>query len=272
MENTIKLIISDMDDTLLHTRGHIPEKNLRVLNAARQAGIGVTLASGRMFSAMREVAEELKVTLPLIAYNGAMVRLPDPPGTILAHHTLKEHQVRMILDLLSPFDTHINAYLDDVLYSRSDNLAIQKYAKKQNLRFQIIEDFRSLPSLNLTKLLVIEDRPELMGEIRKALNTQTEAEICYSAAHYCEVLPRGVSKGTGLEFLCRYLGIETSQVIAFGDQENDIPMLETAGIGVAMGNAQPAVKAAADVIARENDQDGLAETLLDYLPELKDLL
>lgn len=111
-----------------------------------------------------------------------------------------------------------------------------------------------------------------MEEVHRVLKELSGPEIYFSSRTFCEIIPRGVSKGTALEFLCRRLGISPNEVIAFGDQENDIPMLKKAGIGIAMGNAGGAVKEAADDVSLTCDEAGVAHALLQYLPELKNHL
>ncbi|MDR1894578.1 MAG: HAD family hydrolase, partial [Spirochaetales bacterium] len=257
MKKTIRLIITDLDESLLTRDNRMPDENLRTLKAAQEAGIPVTLASGRMFRAMLPAAQKLDLRLPLVAYNGAMIRDPQGERTIRFHQGLGEEQSRQLLEILHAQGAHIQGYLDDELYVERDDNRTAGYAKKD------IDSYHVVPSLSsqrpgFTKLLIIEEDPEKMKAIRRACSVVEGVGIVQSSAIYCEFLSGKINKGTGLEFLCRYLQIDPAQVLAFGDQENDIPLLKTAGIGIAMGNAVQALKDAADDIAPPVEEAGLA--------------
>ncbi len=269
MNNEIKLILMDMDGTLLNSAGKIPEGNKRALRAASEAGVRTTIVTGRMLRATTRVAGELELNAPLVTYNGALITDSKPPYKIKSHNFLLDENSKNIISMLRRFDTHINAYIDDNLFVEKDSPQIKEYSRTRNAEYRIVDDFNTLPELNCTKLLIIEDRPEIMNEIKNFLLAESGAEIFQSAPNFCEVLPKDVNKGTALEFLADYYGIRTSQVMAIGDQENDIPMIQKAGVGVAMGNSRAETVQAADETTLTNDESGVAAAIARHLPWLK---
>lgn len=266
----VKLIIMDLDGTLLGKQGFIPEENIRVLKKARDRGIGVTIASGRMHRTVISAAEAIGVTIPLVTYNGAMIREPRTDGRILFQKNLEEESVREILARLAPLGPHIQAYLTDDLYVEHDNELIQYYSREKSVPYTVVDSFLDLPSLEMTKFLIIEKRYGMMDRVREELAGISGIETELSSRSYCEVIAQGINKGAGLRRLCDHLGITPENVIAFGDQENDISMLKTAGLGIAMGNAPDKVKQAAGYVTDHCDEAGVARALLKWIPPLGD--
>ncbi|MBI9103904.1 MAG: HAD family phosphatase [Spirochaetales bacterium] len=268
MNKDIKLIMMDMDGTLLNSMGRVSDENKRALKAAEASGVGITVVTGRMLRASAWVAEELALSLPISTYNGGLISAPFPPHEEKAHYRLNDKQSRDVIKLLRPFNTHINAYINDDLFVEEKSPEIIEYSRTRDAEYSVVGNFETIPSMECTKLLIIEKDLEKMKEIKAILIEKADAEIFQSAPDFCEVLPKGINKGTVVDFFANYLGIETSRIMAMGDQENDISMIEKAGIGIAMGNARDEVKAKADWVSSSNQEDGVARAVKKFIPNL----
>ena len=268
MNNDIKLIMMDLDGTLLKSDNTISEENKAALDAARNAGIGVTIATGRMHISTSGVAEELKLDIPFSTYNGGLITDPQPPYKERSHHKLKDDQSRKIIELLRPFNTHVNAYIDDRLYVEEETPEIITYSHIRNAEYKVTGSYDNLPGMECTKLLIIEEDFEKMTAMKTLLQEKSNAEVFLSSSMYCEILPKGINKGWAVDFMASHLGIKAAQIMTMGDQENDIPMLEKAGFGVAMGNALENIKSIADWVSLDHNENGVAAAIRHFLPEL----
>jgi len=262
---TIKLLMVDLDDTLLGADIEISAANRRALAEASRLGVSVTLASGRMFSSMRPYAEELGIEMPLIAYNGALAR--PLTGTDLWHHPLDSVTALEILDHLSAKPVVVNLYLNDRLYVREMNQRVTAYGANARVQATPVGDLAAfLGAERPTKMLAIGE-PALLKQLCPALGTSMadRAEISLSKPHYLEIMAPGISKGAALRLLLRHLGLNASEVMAIGDGPNDLDMLRTAGIGVAVGNAPPEVLAGVKYVVSSSDHDGVAEAVEKFI-------
>lgn len=264
MNSKIKLIMIDLDGTLLNRESRITPETLQVLQSLQDKGLIITLASGRTYASMLPYALELGGEAPLASYNGAWIREPRGNQTTLIHHTLEEPMARQALEILRQRGLHANVYINDELIVEDDNDYIQEYGFTKRVKYRVVSSFDSLSPFNPTKILTIDNDIEKIARIRDELSQKTEAEIFRSSSIFCEILPPGIDKGWALDFFCEHFGITAAEVIAFGDQENDINMIKKAGTGVAMANALDSVKQAANALAPAHHEDGVARFLLDY--------
>ena len=262
---TIKLLMVDLDDTLLGADIEISAANRRALAEASRLGVSVTLASGRMFSSMRPYAEELGIEMPLIAYNGALAR--PLTGTDLWHHPLDSVTALEILDHLSAKPVVVNLYLNDRLYVREMNQRVTAYGANARVQATPVGDLAAfLGSGRPTKMLAIGE-PALLKQLCLAMSASLtgRAEFAISKPHYLEIMAPGISKGAALRHLVGYFDLDVSEVMAIGDGPNDLDMLRTAGIGVAVGNAPPEVLAGVKYVVSSSDHDGVAEAVEKFI-------
>ncbi|MGE5528448.1 MAG: Cof-type HAD-IIB family hydrolase [Patescibacteria group bacterium] len=263
----IKLLLVDLDDTLLGGDQTISPANREALLLAAGRGVMVALATGRMYQSARPYAEELALTLPVIAYNGALARpLSGPP---LWHQPLANGVARALLARLARYDVTVNLYLEDELYvARLDERAAA-YAANTRVRAIPVGDLGAfLGRRRPTKLLAI-GRPETVTALRLRLGEEFRgrAEIVPSKPAYLEIMAPGVTKGAALARLASGLGIARDETMAVGDGPNDLGMLAWAGIGVAVGNAAPEVLAAAARVVAPSGRDGVAEAVRRFILE-----
>lgn len=268
-----KLLVLDIDGTLLTSQIEISPGTRLALQRAASAGIAVTLATGRRLSTTAPYARELGLTLPVILQSGAQI--VDPvSGAALYRNPLPRDEVADGVRLL------VDAGLQPILY---ENRAVDQHLitgpeqfDSPPMRFYATEQPRLLRRLSYEELARVEEPLELaaihdLDRIKPAAARVTMAHcrtlISYSNAldsYFLEVFHATCSKGEALRVLTRQLGLTMDEVVAVGDNYNDREMLELAGLGVAMANAEPEIIAVADHVTRSNDEDGIA-ALVDLL-------
>jgi hypothetical protein len=266
-----QMIVLDVDGTLVDRERRVSPVTLRALDAARARGIRVTLATGRMYASALPYAERIKADAPLILYNGA--RIQDPArGAILYSRHLTRHQAVRGLRLAQQFDVHANLYLGDRIYIDRVNEVSRESARKDGVEQVSVGDlvrFLGGQPDDPVKILLIGpgERLEGLAAVYRAggFGAEDLPHLVRSEATYLEIQPRGVTKGAGLVRLCELLGIPASAAVAFGDNLNDLEMIQAAGLGVAMGNAHAALMRAAMVVAPRNDEDGVAAVLWSHV-------
>ena len=255
----------DVDDTLITGDLVIPSPVIEAVARAKAAGVIVTLATGRMFASIRPFAQQLELTAPLIAYNGALVR--DLSGRVFSHRFVPKAFVVELAEFAQAEGVCLNLYVDDELFVAEDGEPVRYYAKIAGLEPHYVGDLvafaRNLPDDGgSTKVLLVaaaEDVPRYMDILRPRFAGRIA--MSRSKPRFIEMVAEGVSKGRALAALAEAHGIPLEQVMAIGDSYNDLEMLTAAGIGVAMGNAPEAVKQAADVVVATNEEAGVAEAI-----------
>lgn len=261
----IRLIATDMDDTLLNEEDQVSERTRRAIQAAQAAGVKVTLASGRMYCVAKKYADRLGIDIPLITYNGALVRAGD--GTDLWCQPIEEEVAFQVLALFRDKGWYLQSYIDDVVYVDRPTEESRYYERMNDLIARPIgAEFYTRAAGHL-KLLAVSHNEPLLTEIREEVTRRfgDRLYIANSKSCYLEMTNPAVNKGRALAILGRHLGIRPEQIMAVGDGTNDIEMLRVAGFGVAMGNAKPQVQAAADAVTATNREDGLAQAIEQYV-------
>lgn len=250
------LIACDLDGTLFDDALQMSPRVRETLAAAQAAGHVVTLATGRMVQSTRRVAEDLGLHQPLICYQGALVqhgdeeiwhlRLPLP----IAHDAVRfavEHGI------------HLNAYVEDRLFVAEPTPEAEFYGSISGVRVEIVGDLVAYLTHEPTKVVFIQD--EAATERLLPIATERwgeQAQVVRSHARFVELTHRDASKGNALLHLAEALSIPLERVLAIGDNLNDLSMIQMAGVGVAMGNALPPLKIAADWVAPSISEDGVA--------------
>jgi Cof subfamily protein (haloacid dehalogenase superfamily) len=252
-----RMIAIDIDDTLINDDKQITPGTKQALDAAAAKGVIVTLATGRMHASAKILAEELQLNVPLISYQGSLVKnVLD--GHVLYERTVPLEAAHVIYDYCARHNLHLQAYIDDVLYVKESNEKADAYAELSQIPYTVYPNFGELADKASTKLLIIDDPDKLdhvAVELRKLLGTQVH--ITKSKPHFLEIMHSEGTKGHAVSHLAQCFGIELSQVIGIGDSWNDHEMLEVAGLGVAMGNAVASLKAIADYVTLSNNEDGV---------------
>ena len=257
-----RLIAIDIDGTLLAPGNVLAPAVGGAVARATASGATVALASGRMFVSVAAWAGRLGLRGPLIAYNGAMVRT-HPDGQTWWHRPVPLAAARAAVAACRSAGWYVQVYLDDQLLVPWRDDRTDWYSENSGVPFTVDpERVYDLPAAP-TKLLVIEPA-ERMPDIRAALSAATAPELLVMATsfpHYLEVTAPDVNKGVALTALGQRLGLPLTATMAIGDGNNDLSMLGAAGIRVAVANASPDLRKAADVVTGGKYGDGVAEAI-----------
>ncbi len=264
-----KLIAMDLDGTLNNDEKQITEGTRAALMAAQQKGIRLALASARPSPGLYRERDTLRLqdyNGILMSYNGGRI-VDAATGKVLFETSMPLEETKAVLRCLETLP--VTPILDDgVQFYVTDRKAYMVEYECWNNRMECTEvenlaDFISFAPVKILMSVQPEILPEVQAKIAAFL--PEDLTVVQTAAFYLEVIPRVINKGQGIHDICRTLEISPAEVIAFGDAANDIPMLQAAGVGVAMGNAAEAVKAAADRITLSNNEDGIAAALKELL-------
>ncbi len=264
----IRLIACDLDGTLMDEEQRIAPAVREAIAEAQAAGITVTLASGRMFTALLPAARDLAITAPLICYQGGWIQAPDE-ATPRFRATLAAAVASDLLRSADKLGWHAVLYADGRIFLREQRHPPTFYTALLGSDWQIVASWESVIARHQVDKVLFVASPEGIPAIAEALRAHvgTRATVVRSHARFVEVIPPGVNKGEGLRRVAEMLGVRREAVMAIGDQENDLPMIVWAGVGVAMGNAVPALKAAADFVAPPLWEEGAAVAIRRALSE-----
>lgn len=262
----IRLIALDLDGTLLGSDHEVPAANVDAVRDACATGIDVVLASARPPRSMRRHYERLGLATPVVAYNGALIH--DPAlGRTLYHVPIPLPAARAAVAFLRRVDPGLNlsVELDDVWHIDEFGPDLQQVVRDYGIDpphgvgtvDRILAEGRS-PALK-----ILFSAAEMSEAELAALDACLGPEVCAvrTSSRLVEVVAAGASKARATAWLAETLGVSPAEVLAAGDSFNDIPLLEWAGTGVAMGNAPEAVRRAADVTTLANDEAGVADAI-----------
>lgn len=264
------LIALDLDGTLLTDDKHISEKNKQAIAAAIRAGHVVVIATGRPHRASLAYYRELGLTTPMVNFNGALIHHPDDKKWDAVHSPMPIRTARKIVDTCHKLNVKniIAEVMDDVYIDRFDQYLLDL--------FHLEEEDDPIKVGSLTQLLqddptslLIYPHEDQVASIRETLEKEHAEVIEHrrwgAPYHIIEIIRKGLSKAVGLQKISHYYDIPQKNIIAFGDEDNDLEMIEYAGAGVAMGNAIGPLKAIADYTTGSNMEDGIATFLHTYL-------
>ena len=260
-----KLIAMDLDGTLNNDQKVITEKTKAALMAAQHKGIRLALASARPSPGLYKERDILRLQDHqgiLMSYNGGRI-VDAQTGKVLFETSMDLEETKQVLRKLESLP--VTPILDDgaQFYVTDQNGYKVDYECKNNnmvcTEVGNLADFLTFAPIKILMSVLPEELPQVQKQIAAFL--PESLTVVQTAAFYLEVIPKVINKGQGIRDICKVLKISTEEVISFGDAANDIPMLQEAGMGVAMGNAQEAVKAAADMVTLSNNEDGIAAAL-----------
>lgn len=260
-----KLVAADLDDTLLDKDFQLTGPVRQAVAAVRDAGAHFTISTGRMYRSAARLAGELGIDLPLITYQGALVK-NSLSGEVLIYRPLPLEHARRIIARIHQKGFHINAYLDDRLLVERDTPEGRRYAAVAGVAQEVVGDLLDYLDRDPTKVLAIAGEPEL-----DALAAEMEpvcgglVHIVKSKPYFLEFSHIEATKGHALADLAGRLGIDRAEVMAVGDSYNDLEMLEYAGLGVAVANAREDIKRRAGYVTEAPYGDGVVEALRKFV-------
>ncbi len=257
----IRIIAMDLDGTLVKGERGITSRVRRAIADARAVGLGITIATGRMFRSARHFAEDLQVTLPIICYQGSLVRDPVT-GVTYQHEVLPSEPAQAAVAFARERGLHVNAYIDDELYMEADTPEGRFYAASSNVPITFVDDLAAAVTAGSTKLVFVMDELRVLDEIAE-MDGRFGPTVQATRSHprFAEIVRRDVNKGRALARVAAVANVSPDRTMGIGDNLNDLDLVRAAGIGVAMGDGDPRVVAAADWITGSYEDDGVAQAI-----------
>ena len=262
----VKLFVSDLDGTMLPDGNVVSAENIAAVRRAVEAGITVTIATGRMFEAALPVARALGVDVPIISYNGGLIK--SPSGRVYEEHTVNPALAHDIIAFCKARGWYIQSYSGDVLRYVEACDESRFYENSQKLTGEAVgwDGLFAHTEGNCKLLLVTKELSVTLTRAEAVLAAFGErVDVTRSADCLIEIVPKGISKASALRSLATKLGIAIEETMAIGDAYNDLPMLKAAGKSIAMGNAFPEVKEVTDYETLTCEENGLAAAIYHYV-------
>jgi Cof subfamily protein (haloacid dehalogenase superfamily) len=259
---TIRLLAIDLDGTLVNHELKMNPRDVAAVRAATAAGVAVVLATGRMFKSSLRYAEPLGLTGPIINYQGAVVR-EIASGEVWYRCELTVPMQQRVLALAEPRDWHVNAYVDERVYTARARPEADLYARIAMVPYEVVGPLSKWVRQDSTKMVLVDLDPEdVPARITKLTAWMGDiARVTRSLDWFVEVVNPAVSKARALAMVAERLGIAQGEVCAIGDNTNDEDMVTWAGFGVAMGNAPAALKTVAKYVTASIDEAGVAQVI-----------
>ncbi len=260
-----KLVAVDIDGTLLNSQGIITEKTQQAIQRIIEKGVIFTICTGRPIQGVERFNRLLNLDEPFITYNGAMIVM-GKSRKILYEQGLTAEDARNVLAWAKKLKTTYVIWSNNQLYANELNEKVHDYKKLSTVEPLLAEDEEALIRNGITKILWYDDADKIEG-YQNTLEGQLGDGVSYytSKPTFLEFVDKRVSKAMAMEKLGEHFGIKAEEMMAIGDGFNDLPMIEYAGMGVAMSNAPEAIKEKADYVTLSNDEDGIAHVLDQFI-------
>ncbi len=259
MKREIKLIITDFDGTIADKNNQISAKTRESFERLKQHGVKIIVATGRMFPSAEIMTKRLNLDTPIVAYQGATIQFSGEDKPIFANYLDKTY-AQKIVKYLKEKNIHTQIYINDEIIVENDNDIVKAYAEKMELGYKVVKNLEEEDLSVLPKILAINMNPDIVSNLQKETQKMYGDKVCItlSTPYFCEFTNPKAHKGEALKFLADYYNIPLEKTMAFGDQNNDITMIQNAGIGVAVGNASENLKRVCDFVTKSIDEDGVA--------------
>lgn len=269
MANKYELICLDLDGTLLDSRKKVSPGAKEALYKAGREGIHIALLSGRMPHAIRIVEEQIGFSCIEGSMAGTYITMN---GRCICDDTMPPYRMTEILERLADkYKVPLWAYKGNNWYVSREDAYTRRECGLISFQSQTVDFYKLRQRFEQEKTgpnkLLFCAEAKMIDRIREELKSPqyNSMDFARSDAEYLEILPKGANKGKALLTICDKLRIDPEHTLAIGDQELDIEMLETAGFGVAMGNATEKIKKIADAITDTNEEDGVAKAIFRYV-------
>ena len=264
-----EILVLDIDGTLTNSQKNITERTKEALFSIQERGKKVVLASGRPTPGIMHIAEQIRLKEYggyILAYNGAKV-LNCQTGEVIYQKTLPPESIQYIYDASKEFKTGLLSYdTEGIITPEEPDEFIQIEAKINKLSMKKVDNFVEYINYPVNKCLMTAEGTYLAdveAEMKKRFGDRLN--IYRSESFFLEIMPQSIDKAYSLGKLLEHLGMRKEQMICCGDGYNDLSMIQYAGLGVAMENANDQVKAAADYITLSNDKDGVAHVIQKFM-------
>lgn len=258
-----KAIVVDLDGTLLNDSHALSDRNRDTIHKAMAHGVKVLIATGKTRASAEPIIASLKLDTPGIYNQGTVVYNAD--GSIRHQQTMDTAAVRRIITYAEHNGFGVIAYKGNQLLAKHNGSPFSYITEWSEPNPQPVGPLVNIiQSTPLNKLIIVGGTPHTLKALRWQLMQQVGMHVAFTSTAVTstlEVLPKGISKAHGVRLALRDLGIPLENVIAMGDAENDIEMLQMVGMGIAVSNASEATKKAAKEVVASNNEDGVAQAI-----------
>lgn len=253
-----KLVVLDMDGTLLDNKHKVSEENKRAILSLTENGVGVVLASGRPFESIFPYTEDLGIDLPIVATNGALIKDPKTKEAIYSKELPFEY-AKDIIQYGKENGYQISLYSDQGVLTFNEEM-VDLHRSLENLNAQLIDEFTGEQALYK---LIYADTPERIEAAYRTLDEKYKGKLYITRSDdaFLDVMNMNASKGKALHKLMEKLDFTKEEVLVMGNSYNDIAMFEVAGYSIAMDNSPQKVKNTANYVTKTNQQHGVAHAL-----------
>ena len=280
----IKLIASDLDGTMFEKGNVIPETNLKAINDINNSNINFTICTGKTYSLFKNICEDIGTGYGIFGNGNQIINLKN--GEEIYRKLLKNEDVLFCINTAKKLKLHVHLYTnkevitEKLLYMDLRNFELTKNDKNIDLEFKIVTDIkehveRENPEILKLVISAEKDLASLKKEFAKNKNLQVNLirkvdkyrdEIIGKEYEYLDIMPAGINKEQALEVLENYLKIDKSEVLAIGDNLNDLEMIKDSGVGIAVANAYDEVKEVANYTTTTTAQNGgFAEAVYKFI-------
>lgn len=265
-----KAIFCDFDGTIYRSDHTISQATKDAVKRYVEAGGKFVISTGRLFSAIYPKTQELGLDGEVIVYQGAGIYDINTKQQIFGQFFNREDAVKALkyIEALGADNYVPLVYINDICHAQSKNEYVDEFVKICNISYKTtqipLSEYVAKCKDKPVKVLVLMQGELCDGFVEKGEKDFEGLAFMRSHRFVVEIITKGINKGLAISWLCKKYGISTDEAIAIGDSENDIAMIKTAGLGVAMGNAMPKVKQIADFIADTNDSDGVAKVIYQF--------
>jgi Cof subfamily protein (haloacid dehalogenase superfamily) len=271
-----KMLVSDMDYTLLNKEKMVSERNREAITKAIEKGVHMVVATGRIYTSARVYAKLLGVSTPIIASNGAIIReaaFNNPMDTekTIYRNILPMEAVREMIRLSRKYGIFSHFFTEDTIYAERLVNVSMRYTEwnqflgvEDQVKIKIVDDIEKAVAedkVQILKSVVVDRDSGKIQRVRDSIEETGIVTVSQSMKDNLEVMNKGVTKGNAVKLLAEMYGIKREEIIAIGDNENDISMIQYAGMGIAMGNAEESLKSVANHITGDYQEDGVAEAI-----------
>lgn len=262
----VRLIVSDLDGTLLRDDHTLSEYTKAVIHKVSEQGIDFMLATGRIFGGARQIAKELKLNTPILACNGALIK--EAAGRLIYGKPLLDETLSEVFRLLTEQKYYFHCYGEESFYTKKFGNSLSAfYAFNIDLpeedRFPMVEidPMDLIGKDTIYKVLARCEGEEERKALYSSLTEIAGTSVTVSWHNTFDICADEVSKASAIERYAKKNGIAQSEIICFGDNYNDMDMLQYAGLGIAVENGVKELKEAADYVTACNNEDGVAKAI-----------
>lgn len=272
-QKQIMMAALDLDGTLLNHQDQITPFSIETIRRIQASGKTVAICTGRFPENVSILLSDAGIECPVVSLNGCVIQ-EKVYGEKIVNHFLSSTLVKQVVDVLESINASYFIFGDKLVLTRKENYHHHShtvYGERMYNEAGVVylygkENIDASINKPMHKFYVYEDQTSCtLSEARKAVSCIEGIEITQSSERNFEIMPAGIDKWSGLSFLIDRYQLSSDQVMAVGDQENDLPMIRNAGIGIAMGNANSNVKAAADDVTEDHHMNGAAAALVRYM-------